>query len=137
MSGEKKGLFSGKSERNPKVSSGLRAVAGVYLVYLAYQIFDGLRKGEAASPFLWIAVIVFGGCGAVFALWGIRDLLMSREVRDLSEFEDTEEDEEDEDEEVIISDASEVSKPQEEKPAKMSIAERAKLTDRIADDSEE
>lgn len=136
MSNEKKGLFSGKGQRNPKVSAGLRAVAGVYLVYLAYQLFDGLKKGESEGAVLWGAIIVFGVCGALFAFLGIKDLIMNREVRDLSEFEEDEDEEEDE--ELADETKAEKEEPvRDEKPAKLSIAERAKLTDRISDDAEE
>lgn len=128
MDENKKGFFSGKSQRNPKTSAGLRAVAGAYLMYLAYQIFEGIQKGESSGPFMIIAVIVFGVCGALFLFLGVRDLMGSREIRDINEIYGESEDEEEEEDE--ISEEKEVSS-ETNAETKLSIADRAKLTDRI------
>ena len=60
---------------NSNVHASLLAVVGGYLLYLAWQQLDSLRKGTAEmSPALSIAVIIlftFGGLGTLWYAWTV------------------------------------------------------------------
>ncbi|MBR2188955.1 MAG: hypothetical protein IJ860_06085 [Eubacterium sp.] len=72
---------------NPKFTQGIRMVAGVYLIYLAYQVIrDGLIGGGMTGRNFWIGlvgVIVFIGAGLYFAIRASKEMMrLQREDRE-------------------------------------------------------
>ena len=59
--------------KNEKIHSSLLGIVGGYLLYLAWQLFDTLRKGESTmAPGLQIAFIVLfvlAGAGILVYAW--------------------------------------------------------------------
>ena len=68
--------------RNPKVGDGIRIAAGVYLIYLAYQILkDGIIGGEMtgrsyAAGIIFSILFIVGGAG--IAAFSVRHLMRLR-----------------------------------------------------------
>jgi TRAP-type C4-dicarboxylate transport system permease small subunit len=62
--------------RNEKFSNGIRIVAGGYLIYLAYQLIQGVITGENDSPALGIGGgVLFIAAGAAFIVLSIRSMI--------------------------------------------------------------
>ena len=67
---------------NPKVGDGIRIAAGVYLIYLAYQILkDGIIGGEMtgrsyAAGIIFSILFIVGGAG--IAAFSVRHLMRLR-----------------------------------------------------------
>ena len=67
---------------NPKVGDGIRIAAGVYLIYLAYQILkDGIIGGEMtgksyAAGIIFSILFIVGGAG--IAVFSVRHLMKLR-----------------------------------------------------------
>ena len=62
----------------PKSSLIIRLVAGMYLVYLSYQLFMGLGSNTAENAPLAVsltAAIGFGICGLILVITNIREFL--------------------------------------------------------------
>ena len=62
----------------PKSSLVIRVVAGMYLIYLAYELFMGLNANVegSAPPVVSIgAAVVFGICGLIMVIFSGRDFL--------------------------------------------------------------
>ena len=65
-----------KKSMNPKSSLIFRLVAGMYLIYLAYQLFTGLNTDGGAPIGVAIGVaVIFVVCGGVLVFNSGRDFL--------------------------------------------------------------
>lgn len=53
----------------------IRVVAGVYLLYLAYSIYNSLQEIQGTEKFIFLAAIVlFGAIGAAVAFFSLRSM---------------------------------------------------------------
>lgn len=62
----------------PKSSLVIRVVAGMYLIYLAYELFMGMNANVEGSAPLAVSVgaaVVFGICGLIMVIFSGRDFL--------------------------------------------------------------
>ena len=62
----------------PKSSLIIRVVAGMYLIYLSYELFMGLgikEAGDAPVSVSIISAVVFGICGLILVFFTVRDFL--------------------------------------------------------------
>lgn len=64
--------------RNDRFSYILRTVAGLYLIYLSYNILTAVMRGETGNHtlFVTIAAVIFIIAGAALAIFGGRGLIM-------------------------------------------------------------
>lgn len=77
-----------KNGRSPEFSHGIRIAAGVYLIYLGYQIMSGVMNGTSDNP------VMFGLFAAAFVVFGLGSLISGLRFfwkRDHSEPESEEE----------------------------------------------
>ncbi len=81
----------------PKSSLIIRLIAGMYLIYLAYELFMGLNAGEGAPVGVSIgAGVVFVVCGLILVIVSGKDFLKGNfqgGIMDVSEEKDTTENE--------------------------------------------
>ena len=62
--------------RNEKFSYVIRVIAGAYLIYLAYQLIQGVMNGENENYALGIGGgVLFIVAGAAFVIFSIRGLM--------------------------------------------------------------
>lgn len=62
----------------PKSSLVIRVVAGMYLMYLAYQLVTGLSSNTAENAPMWVSItaaVVFAICGVIMVFFSGRDFL--------------------------------------------------------------
>ncbi len=50
-------------------------LAGVYLLYLAWQLFSGFKNGEASSPVFILAAVFFAVAGVVIIVTNIKAIV--------------------------------------------------------------
>lgn len=51
----------------------IRLLAGVFLLYLAWQLLSGVINGESTSvPLSVIGTVIFAGCGGFLIFWELR-----------------------------------------------------------------
>lgn len=93
--------------RNSKFKDGIRIAAGIYLIYLAVEIFqDGVLGGQMEDGMLavgWICSVGFIAIGVGIAIYSARDLIR------LQAAERQEEEKEEEKEEVKKENAGEAA----------------------------
>ena len=58
--------------KNPKFSYIIRAICGVYLLWIVWDFANAFLKGENLSLLMIIAAIAFAFFGIVFVITGIR-----------------------------------------------------------------
>lgn len=67
-----------KRLRNVNFSYGMRSIAGLYMLYLAYQLVEGHISGEASGIQFLIFGILFGVIGLACVLSGARFFLTGK-----------------------------------------------------------
>lgn len=84
-----------KKPMNTKTSLIIRLVAGMYLVYLAYELFMGMGEAEGAPVAVSIgAAVIFLICGIFLVILNGRDFLKGNfqggimDVSETTEIED-------------------------------------------------
>ena len=79
----------------PKSTLIIRLVAGLYLIYLAYELFMGLNAADGAPMGVSIAAaVVFVVCGLILVIFSGKDFLKGNfqgGIMDISEQEETKE----------------------------------------------
>lgn len=58
--------------KNPKFSYMIRALCGVYLLWIVWDFITTLLDGEELSPVILAAMIVFAIFGVAFVITGVR-----------------------------------------------------------------
>lgn len=76
------------SNHLPKSSYILRTIAGLYLLYIVYQIIEGLNEPDVTNPILIIIAAVFFFFAAIFCVASGGIGLHQREYREAHEEEE-------------------------------------------------
>ena len=127
---ERKKGIEGFVDGLPYRSCVLMGICGAYLCYLAYQLISGVIKGAEGSG------IVFVFIGAAFAVIGALMLYVAAKGGMRYSNEKKNQQAAEAEENAAKAESAEEEK-KEEAPARMSIADRAKLAGRISEDESE
>ena len=112
--------FVGWMNSVPRRSCILFLIAGLYLAYMGYQLCSNVIKGvDGANPGFFAAGAAFILIGVFLAFVGGRGMIREDNLRKQQEREEAEKA------------AAEKTEPE---PSRMTIADRAKLTDRLEDE---
>lgn len=80
-------------QRNIIMSGIIRAIAGAYLLYLAWNLINGYLQGEVSSIVFPAASVLFALTGIYFIFNGLRIVIRcSKESADTQETEEPEKD---------------------------------------------
>lgn len=72
--------------KNPKFSYMIRALCGIYLLWIVWDFVNAFLDGENLSPLMIVAAIAFAVFGIAFVITGVRGWIrVSKEQQEESE----------------------------------------------------